>query len=197
MSATFTDIYSGKTVTPRTRSDLRSHPAFCGLSWDTSGNPVVWLNHYECECGETWEDEWSCGCDDDCPACSASISPYRQDWLAANIFAKPTPGEPGDPVYDLWAGLPEADSVKDEMGKIPVPVPLYTGIDLASGPDTTVFTLQVSEREFHTILAALRYWQDNPSGGWRVENDIATNEGQVKPLDNDEIDDLCERINCC
>ncbi len=34
---------------------------------------MAWfLNQYECEeCGETWEDEWSCMCDDDCPHCGA------------------------------------------------------------------------------------------------------------------------------
>jgi len=33
------------------------------------------LNEYECPCGETWEDVWSCGCDDDCPSCGTTCSP--------------------------------------------------------------------------------------------------------------------------
>jgi hypothetical protein len=35
------------------------------------------INFYKCECGEAWSDEWSCGCDDDCPACGAACSPYE------------------------------------------------------------------------------------------------------------------------
>ena len=34
---------------------------------------MAWfLNKYVCEeCGYAWEDEWSCGCDDDCAHCGA------------------------------------------------------------------------------------------------------------------------------
>jgi|ERR1700722_7357810 hypothetical protein len=34
---------------------------------------MAWFrNQYVCaECDESWEDEWSCGCDDDCPRCGA------------------------------------------------------------------------------------------------------------------------------
>ena len=40
-----------------------------------------WLiNHYVCsDCGEAWDDEWSCACDDDCPACGATMSPEDSD----------------------------------------------------------------------------------------------------------------------
>lgn len=30
------------------------------------------LNHYECDWGAEWTDEWSCTCDDDCPECGAT-----------------------------------------------------------------------------------------------------------------------------
>lgn len=43
---------------------------------------MAWfLNHCRCdECGETWDDEWSCTCDDDCPSCgSRHMSPYDSD----------------------------------------------------------------------------------------------------------------------
>ncbi|WP_444679581.1 hypothetical protein [Halomonas sp. E19] len=41
-----------------------------------------WLNHYECsECGNEWSDEWSCQCDDRCPACDTSCSPIESDDL--------------------------------------------------------------------------------------------------------------------
>jgi len=34
---------------------------------------MAWFrNQYVCEeCEESWQDEWSCGCDDDCPHCAA------------------------------------------------------------------------------------------------------------------------------
>ncbi|KQZ14072.1 hypothetical protein ASD44_08260 [Mesorhizobium sp. Root554] len=34
---------------------------------------MAWYrNQYVCyHCSEIWEDEWSCGCDDDCPSCDA------------------------------------------------------------------------------------------------------------------------------
>jgi predicted nucleic acid-binding Zn-ribbon protein len=34
---------------------------------------MAWYrNHYDCyRCGEGWDDEWSCMCDDDCPNCGA------------------------------------------------------------------------------------------------------------------------------
>ena len=54
------------------------------------------------------------------------------------------------------------------------------------------------EREAATLLAALRLWQrellrNNVQGGEIYE--IATNGEKVEPLDGDEIDDLCDRIN--
>lgn len=70
--------------------------------------------------------------------------------------------------------------------------------------------LNVSDREFHTILAALRYWQHPDFGavGSGEESNkaradaleairsIATNEGTFDGLCEGEIDQLCERINC-
>jgi rubrerythrin len=39
----------------------------------------LFLNKYTCpDCGESWEDQWSCGCDDECPHCGArNISPVE------------------------------------------------------------------------------------------------------------------------
>jgi hypothetical protein len=58
-------------------------------------------------------------------------------------------------------------------------------------------TIEVTERQFHTILAGLRCWQrylaEHPI---YVDDDIASNCGEVQPLTQDEIDDLCERLNC-
>lgn len=52
------------------------------------------------------------------------------------------------------------------------------------------------ERELHTVLSALRYWQ---RGGARGASEriqaIASNGGKCEPLTPEEIDALCERIN--
>ena len=56
--------------------------------------------------------------------------------------------------------------------------------------------MQLNERDLATVLAALRYWQRE---GWVSsghEHDIASNGGSLNPLTRDEIDDLCERLNC-
>jgi predicted Zn-ribbon and HTH transcriptional regulator len=39
------------------------------------------INFYECdECGYTWEDEWSCACNDTCPECGRrEIEPYEYE----------------------------------------------------------------------------------------------------------------------
>lgn len=40
-------------------------------------------NIYECDnCGTTWEDIWSCGCDDECPSCGLDISPTDSEEIA-------------------------------------------------------------------------------------------------------------------
>ena len=39
-----------------------------------AGSPL-YLNIYECPCGNAWEDHWDCGCDDECAACGRTISP--------------------------------------------------------------------------------------------------------------------------
>jgi predicted nucleic acid-binding Zn-ribbon protein len=42
---------------------------------------LKWHNFYQCpRCGTTWEDEWDCQCDDECPQCgNRSISPYHSE----------------------------------------------------------------------------------------------------------------------
>lgn len=45
---------------------------------------MAWFrNHYQCyRCDETWEDEWSCEVDDDCPHCGARhASPIESEDL--------------------------------------------------------------------------------------------------------------------
>lgn len=39
-----------------------------------------WLRlYYRCDCGEEWEDEWDCACNDLCPSCNKEIEPYYCD----------------------------------------------------------------------------------------------------------------------
>lgn len=57
--------------------------------------------------------------------------------------------------------------------------------------------VNLSEAELATVLAALRFWQSKgqlESATFGLQQ-IATNEGLVEPLDSDQIDDLCEKIN--
>ena len=64
--------------------------------------------------------------------------------------------------------------------------------------------LEVDNREFATIIAALRYWQRNGEldreEGTIIppmqEYDVATDCGEFEPLTADEIDKLCEQLNC-
>ena len=63
-------------------------------------------------------------------------------------------------------------------------------------------TLAVDDRELATILAALRFHQDENLQGRADISDlaireIATNIGSLKPLNFDEVEKLCERINTC
>lgn len=56
--------------------------------------------------------------------------------------------------------------------------------------------IEVSEREFHTILAAVRHWQcirEREIGSAHLN--IATNGGEVERLNDEEIDELCGRLN--
>ena len=52
---------------------------------------MAWfLNHYDCDrCGQSWSDEWSCTCDDDCPHCGARhMSPSESEDLTEIIEAR-------------------------------------------------------------------------------------------------------------
>lgn len=49
---------------------------------DSDGAPCYFVNHYRCEpCGEEWEDQWSCACNDECPSCGKEIEPHDSDYL--------------------------------------------------------------------------------------------------------------------
>jgi hypothetical protein len=52
----------------------------------------------------------------------------------------------------------------------------------------------MNPRELNTVLAALRLWQSGVHHPLELET-IATNDGESEPLDGEEIDALCERLN--
>ena len=37
------------------------------------------VNHYLCPCGNEWEDEWDCQCNDRCATCNKEVEPYISD----------------------------------------------------------------------------------------------------------------------
>lgn len=41
----------------------------------------LYLNEYK-HCGEVWEDQWSCACDDECPICGHDIEPFRSTLIS-------------------------------------------------------------------------------------------------------------------
>ena len=60
--------------------------------------------------------------------------------------------------------------------------------------------IRIDERELATILAALRFYQDeNIQGGQVIPDEfieeVATDGGLLKPLDFQEVSRLCERLN--
>jgi len=62
---------------------------------DSDGEPCRYLNKYHCEaCDESWEDTWSCGCNDECPLCGREIEP--EESIELNLKGEPNgPDEEG------------------------------------------------------------------------------------------------------
>lgn len=82
-------------------------------------------------------------------------------------------GHCGDPECVCWTG--ESAKVKHQfLGDLPY---------------------DLSHRELSTVLAALRYWQREGLMSAGHEVDIATDMGTIEPLTEDEIDELCLRLN--
>ena len=40
---------------------------------------TTWTNYYRCPCGEEWDDQWDCCCNDRCPKCGKEIEPHFSD----------------------------------------------------------------------------------------------------------------------
>lgn len=63
-----------------------------------------------------------------------------------------------------------------------------------------MFTIEhITDQQFHTIIAALRFYQQMGQGDPDNRSDwiheLATNSGEVISLDDEGIDDLVEYIN--
>ena len=63
--------------------------------------------------------------------------------------------------------------------------------------------MRMTDRETATVLAALRYWQlqlpvepYGPRDVAEIAGEIAEDGGRFPMLTAEEIDELCERINC-
>ena len=52
-----------------------------------------------------------------------------------------------------------------------------------------------SQRELATVLAALRFWARTGISGTPLEHSIATEGDVLRPLNTEEVDVLCERLN--
>lgn len=62
----------------------------------------------------------------------------------------------------------------------------------------TIFTIDMTEEEHATILAALRLWKDDLIGESpdnAMLEDIATNGGKFQKLEADAVERLCEKLN--
>lgn len=53
----------------------------------------------------------------------------------------------------------------------------------------------MNERQIGTTLAALRMWQRDTDREKRFQDDIASDAGETEPLNDQEIDELCETLN--
>lgn len=74
---------------------MQGTPGACGKCGDSLNEEgkcttaecenCTWMTNFyrhdtcEVDPGVEWEDQWVCGCDDECPACGVSISPYKSE----------------------------------------------------------------------------------------------------------------------
>jgi hypothetical protein len=76
------------------------------------------------------------------------------------------------------------------------PLVVTSGPGLACTPGGVRVTIRLSGRELATVLAALRYWQ-RALARTRGEAPVLDHfDGKDTPLTAEEIDRLCERLNC-
>lgn len=56
--------------------------------------------------------------------------------------------------------------------------------------------MNFDKRETATVLAALRFYQANFYDTEQMKEEMCFHFTDDEPLDHDQIDELCERINC-
>mgnify|MGYP003642342440 FL=1 len=73
------NVYKNEPKNLKTISEDEGERCFELEIQDNKEMVMTWLNYYECpECNDTWQDEWDCQVDDDCPSCGCRhISPYE------------------------------------------------------------------------------------------------------------------------
>ncbi len=85
---------------------------------------MAWFrNQYECdECGCYWEDEWSCGCDDDCPECGArhmgpidsiDLSHVIEEWKGKFLIYRSLDSAEHSADYELIAESTTREAAED------------------------------------------------------------------------------------
>lgn len=80
-------------------------------------------------------------------------------------------------------------------GRTMVPTPSFLATNTENTEDEpTTMLPRITYRERDTILAALRAWQATPRARLGFYP-VATNGGQVSPLTEAEIDELCQRLS--
>jgi len=123
---------------------------------------------------------------------------FRKDGFAILTHNEGDPSKHGP--FEAWAYQGPLDF------QTAAPVTFGVGANVQGSLDALELQLQrpihlcVSRRELSTILAALRFHQDENLQEGRgipdaVVKDIATDAGALPPLDFDEVGRLCERLN--
>jgi hypothetical protein len=76
-------------------------------------NVILWTNHYCCPCGEQWEDQWDCQCNDRCPACNKEIEPFSSIEVGAEVA--PTETVVQAPDFPQWVVVENAGTDDEDI----------------------------------------------------------------------------------
>lgn len=109
-------------------------------------------------------------------------------------------------LIDLARTMDESDTGADDYDIIDLDAQLYLipvkqTIAFLSSQTGKLERIDVAPRplegaELATVLAALRYWQREGLMSAGHEQDIACDGGRIEPLNDSQIEALCERLNC-
>jgi hypothetical protein len=117
--------------------------------------------------------------EDKCKVCGAHIGWIMNE--AGEPFALETCDEHRPTVCSVDL---RDDLVADDSGSM-----LYTRGHLPERDDS------LTRQEVATILAALRLWQETSNRDEEWMHQVATIDGSVEALNEEEIDELCEKLN--